>query len=86
MSNLERARSVNILSSNVGEICGEDGCSYEVFINFRSLARAITETIHNGITGSEWVIFENSAHFPHLEKPEKYLSVLNDFIGRVESQ
>jgi len=47
---------------------------------------AINETIHEGITGSEWVIFENSAHFPHLEEPEKYLAVLNDFLNRVESQ
>lgn len=47
---------------------------------------AINETIHKGIKGSEWVIFENSAHMPHLEEPEKYLSVLNDFLKRVESQ
>ena len=47
---------------------------------------AINETIHKGIKGSEWVIFENSAHLPHLEEPEKYLSVLNDFLDRVESQ
>ncbi|GAG38248.1 unnamed protein product, partial [marine sediment metagenome] len=47
---------------------------------------AINETIHKGIKGSEWVIFENSAHFPHLEEPEKYLSVLNDFLARIESQ
>jgi L-proline amide hydrolase len=47
---------------------------------------AINETIHKGIKGSEWVIFENSAHMPHLEEPEKYLSVLNDFLNRVEFQ
>ena len=47
---------------------------------------AINETIHEGIKGSEWVIFENSAHMPHLEEPEKYLSVLTDFLKRVEFQ
>ena len=47
---------------------------------------AINETIHKGIKGSEWVIFENSAHMPNLEEPEKYLSVLNDFLARIESQ
>jgi L-proline amide hydrolase len=27
----------------------------------------IAETVHHGIPGSEWVLFENSAHSPHLE-------------------
>jgi proline-specific peptidase len=47
---------------------------------------AINETIHKGIKGSEWVIFENSAHMPHIEEPERYLSVLNDFLERIESR
>jgi proline-specific peptidase len=46
---------------------------------------AINETIHKGIKGSEWVIFENSAHMPHLEEPEKYLNVLNEHLNKVES-
>jgi proline-specific peptidase len=44
----------------------------------------ITETVHRGIPGSEWVIFENSAHFPHLEETDRYLQVLGDFLGRAE--
>lgn len=46
---------------------------------------AINETIHRGIRGSEWVIFEESAHMPHIEEPERYLSVLGNFLERVES-
>jgi proline-specific peptidase len=47
---------------------------------------AIAETVHHGISGSKWVIFENSAHVPHLEETERYLQVLTDFLGHVESQ
>ena len=47
---------------------------------------AITQAIHRGIPGSEWVIFENSAHFPHIDETEKYLHVLNTFLNRVEAQ
>jgi proline-specific peptidase len=47
---------------------------------------AINETIHNGIKGSEWVIFEKSSHMPHLEEPKKYIATLNDFIDKIEAQ
>ncbi len=45
---------------------------------------AITETVHNGIIGSEWIIFENSSHMPHLEETEPYLRRLEQFLNRVE--
>ena len=47
---------------------------------------ALTETIHRGISGSDWVIFENSAHFPHIEETESYLQVLVQFLNRIEAQ
>ena len=47
---------------------------------------SITETIHRGISNSEWIIFENSAHFPHIEETELYLQVLDKFLSRVETQ
>lgn len=47
---------------------------------------AVTETVHRAIPGSEWVIFENSSHLPHLEETERYLQVLTRFLDRVESQ
>jgi proline-specific peptidase len=46
----------------------------------------VMESIHCGIAGSEWVTFENSGHFPHLEEPELYLQVLGRFLDRVEAQ
>jgi proline-specific peptidase len=47
---------------------------------------AITETVHRGIPDSEWVIFENSSHLPHVEETERYLQVLGEFLNRVEAQ
>lgn len=46
---------------------------------------AITETVHHGIAGSEWVIFERSSHTPHLEETERYIQVLGQFLSRVEA-
>jgi len=46
----------------------------------------IVKTIHHGIHGSEWVIFENSSHMPHLEESQRYVQVLADFLKRVEAQ
>jgi proline-specific peptidase len=45
----------------------------------------ITETVHRGISGSEWVIFENSSHMPHLEETQQYLQRLTAFLKRVEA-
>ena len=45
---------------------------------------AMAETIHRGIRGSECVIFEKSAHFPHVEETEQFLAVLENFLNSVE--
>jgi proline-specific peptidase len=44
----------------------------------------IAGTVHRGIRGSEWVVFENSAHCAHAEEPEAYMRVLNGFIEKHE--
>jgi proline-specific peptidase len=46
---------------------------------------ALVEPLHRGIAGSEWVLFEESAHMPYLEEPERYLEVVGAFLDRVES-
>src|SRR6266581_739166 len=46
----------------------------------------LVEPLHEGIAGSEWVIFEESAHMPYLEEPERYLEVVGDFLERVEAR
>lgn len=42
----------------------------------------IAETVHRGIRGSEWVLFEDSSHMPHVEEAERYMDVLEAFLGR----
>lgn len=47
---------------------------------------AIAETVHKGIAGSEWVLFEHSSHMPHAEEPQRFMQVLADFLTRVEGR
>ena len=42
------------------------------------------EVVHQGIPGSEWVVFEESSHMQFAEEPDRYLEVLDDFLTRVE--
>lgn len=46
---------------------------------------ACVETVHQGIAGSEWVLFEHSSHMPHLEETERFMQVLSEFLSRVEA-
>jgi proline-specific peptidase len=46
----------------------------------------ITGTVHRGIPGSEWVIFEKSGHFPHIEETDRYLQVLSQFLSKIEDK
>ncbi len=46
----------------------------------------IAATVHKGIPGSEWIVFENSAHLAHAEEPERYIQVLADFLSRTEAR
>ncbi len=46
----------------------------------------IAETVHRGISGSEWVVFEQSSHMAHAEEPERYVSVLDSFLDWIEAR
>ena len=37
--------------------------------------------IHKAIPGSQWVVFEKSGHLPYFEEPDKFVQVVNDFLG-----
>lgn len=43
-------------------------------------------TVHEGIRGSEWMLFENSAQVAHLEEPFHYLAAVEHFLSRVEGR
>jgi proline-specific peptidase len=42
------------------------------------------QVVHQGISGSELVTFEDSSHMQYVEEPERYLEVLGSFLDRVE--
>ena len=37
--------------------------------------------IHKAIPNSQFVVFEKSGHLPYFEEPEKFVQVVNDFLG-----
>jgi len=41
----------------------------------------IVDTIHQQIAGSEWVLFEESSHMPHVEEPERFREVVSAFLA-----
>lgn len=46
----------------------------------------IMESINKKISGSKWVLFENSAHMAHAEEAELYMKVLDEFLTEVETK
>ncbi len=45
---------------------------------------AINEVLQRGIRNSEWRVFEESSHTPHLEQTQQYIQVLSGFLDRLE--
>jgi L-proline amide hydrolase len=45
---------------------------------------AQAEPVHAGIRGSELVTFEDASHMQFVEEPERYRTLLADFLDRVE--
>lgn len=45
-------------------------------------APPLQKTLLDGIKGSEWVLFEESSHTPHVEEPARYMSVVGDWLRR----
>jgi L-proline amide hydrolase len=43
---------------------------------------ALQETLKAGIPGSEWVVFEESSHMPHVEERDRYMRVVGDWLAR----
>ena len=43
---------------------------------------ALQQTLLDGIAGSEWIVFEESSHLPHVEERERYMQVVGDWLAR----
>ncbi len=44
----------------------------------------INEVLHKGIVGSEWVLLENCSHLSHVEEPERYMQLVQNFLQKIE--
>ena len=44
----------------------------------------VVRTMHERLADSEWALFEDSSHTPHLEEPERFLRAVEAFLERVE--
>jgi proline-specific peptidase len=51
---------------------------------YDSITPACADTLYQGISNAQMVVFEKSAHLAHLEETEKYLQVVADFLAKVE--
>ena len=41
----------------------------------------IAETVHKGIVGSRWELFEESSHMPHVEEMDRYMTVVATWLA-----
>ena len=67
------------IRSRLGEI---DAPTLVTSGRYDEATRVIAGTVHDGIAGSEWVVFEESAHMAHAEEPVRYVEVLAEFLAR----
>ena len=44
----------------------------------------IVGEIHERVPGSEWVIFEDSSHMPHVEEAEAFLDTVESFLRTID--
>jgi L-proline amide hydrolase len=44
----------------------------------------VVAAMHERLRDSERVLFEDSSHMPHIEEPERFLTVVEDFLERAE--
>jgi L-proline amide hydrolase len=52
---------------------------------FDEATPTIVGEIHDRIAGSEWIVFENSSHTPHLEEPTAFNAAVRGFMAGVEA-
>lgn len=53
---------------------------------YDEIVPACSETLRDGIDGARMVVFEQSSHCAHLEEPELYTQVVEDFLREVDAK
>jgi L-proline amide hydrolase len=46
---------------------------------------SVVASMHKRLRDSEYVVFEDSSHMPHVEEPARFLAVVSAFLERVEA-
>jgi L-proline amide hydrolase len=46
----------------------------------------VVEGMQRRLPDAEWVLFEDSSHMPHVEEPERFATVVGDFLARVDAR
>ncbi len=46
----------------------------------------VVAKVHERLRDSEWVLFEDSSHMPHVEEHERFLEIVEAFLERVETR
>jgi pimeloyl-ACP methyl ester carboxylesterase len=41
--------------------------------------------MHERLRCGERVVFDDSSHMPHIEEPDRFLAVVQDFLARCEA-
>jgi proline-specific peptidase len=62
-----------------------DGPTLVTVGRYDELTPACSETLRDGIAGARMVVFEESAHCAHLEEPELYARVVEEFLTEVDA-
>jgi L-proline amide hydrolase len=44
----------------------------------------VVRSVHERVPGAQWELFEASSHMPHLEEPERFLRVVEEFLESAE--
>jgi len=72
---------------NVTERLGEITCPVQVIVGEKDVGTpvAMSQTIHQAISGSELVIVPDASHLSNLEQPGAFNAALLGFLDRVES-
>ncbi len=47
---------------------------------------ALSQAIHRGIPGSQLAVIEECAHLPFIDRPERYLRLIDGFLRQIEQQ
>ena len=46
---------------------------------------AVVAAMDERLRHAEWALFEDSSHMPHIEEPERFRAVVEEFLARTEA-